>query len=517
MNVRWTTRTLGALIPPAPTVMLWLTLASLAGMTPQSTDAQEPLPADSIPCEDDVAPTPGAILDRYVDEGLRANLALRQTGFVVDQATARVDEARSAFLPGFTFDARFSKADGGRSFDIPVGDLLNPVYNTLNDFAAQQGQVGGFPTIPNEEIRFLRGTEQDTRLRVTQTLFNPRAWNDLKSSRSAEASEVAGQAAFRRATIRDIKVAYFRYVNAQRSVEILEDAYAHVAENERVSERLVDASLATPDRVYRARAERLTVEQQQAQAQVNAELARSNFNFFLNRDPRAAIDIDRALIAQPMWRNRRVRRTAAGPASNFEGFIDSLTAVAVDTRDEMRQLEAAAEAAEYGVSAARGSALPSVVLALDGGIQGVDYGFGAEQRYLMGSVILQWDVFSGGGNRARAQRASAEAGRLRVRKEELERQIRLEVETAARNAGVALSSLDTAEQRVEEATRTFRLVSRRRDEGLATPLEFLDARAALTRAELNLSITQNQFMIRLAELDFAAGPWTSDIDAEQDR
>jgi outer membrane protein TolC len=83
--------------------------------------------------------------------------------------------------------------------------------------------------------------------------------------------------------------------------------------------------------------------------------------------------------------------------------------------------------------------------------------------------------------------------------------MRLELESAALNARVALINLPSVAQRVEEADAAFRLVARRRDEGMATPLEFLDARASLTQAQLAAGIGETTALIRLAELDFAAG------------
>ena len=81
----------------------------------------------------------------------------------------------------------------------------------------------------------------------------------------------------------------------------------------------------------------------------------------------------------------------------------------------------------------------------------------------------------------------------------------MEVESAARNARLALVTLSSARERVQEAEGAFRLVNRRQEEGLATPLEFLDARAALTRARLNQTITETEVLIRLAELEYASG------------
>jgi outer membrane protein TolC len=48
-------------------------------------------------------------------------------------------------------------------------------------------------------------------------------------------------------------------------------------------------------------------------------------------------------------------------------------------------------------------------------------------------------------------------------------------------------------------------VRRRYEEGLATPVEFLDARTALTEAELNRVITVYSYAIRWVDLERAAG------------
>ena len=61
-----------------------------------------------------------------------------------------------------------------------------------------------------------------------------------------------------------------------------------------------------------------------------------------------------------------------------------------------------------------------------------------------------------------------------------------------------------ARDRVASARRTFELVSRRRAEGAASQIDFLDARTAYTRAELNLILTRQSYAVRAAELERAA-------------
>ena len=75
----------------------------------------------------------GAVIDEYVREGLQSNLALRAQSLEVERAEAALDAARARYFPEAGLAARYSRAEGGRSIDLPLGDTLNPAYQTLND------------------------------------------------------------------------------------------------------------------------------------------------------------------------------------------------------------------------------------------------------------------------------------------------------------------------------------------------------------------------------------------------
>jgi hypothetical protein len=97
-----------------------------------------------------------AVIDEYVREGLSSNLGLQAQTFEVERATAALDEARARYFPDVGLAARYSKSDGGRTIELPLGTMLNPVYQTLNDMLMAQGQPPRFPTLQNETIAFLR-------------------------------------------------------------------------------------------------------------------------------------------------------------------------------------------------------------------------------------------------------------------------------------------------------------------------------------------------------------------------
>src|SRR6185503_16894672 len=64
------------------------------------------------------------VVERYVVEALHSNLALQGETLEVDKATQALAAARARFFPEVSLLARYSRADGGRDFSIPVGTAV---------------------------------------------------------------------------------------------------------------------------------------------------------------------------------------------------------------------------------------------------------------------------------------------------------------------------------------------------------------------------------------------------------
>jgi outer membrane protein TolC len=448
------------------------------------------------------------VLTQLIDEGLRSNLALQQQEIDVQRSRQALREVRSGFFPELTVQARYSRAEGGRTIDLPIGDLVNPAYQTLNDLLAARGESADFPTVDNQEIRFLRAREQETTLQLRQPLFAPRVWYGARAQQHQVASQAASVEAFRRELVRDIKVAYYRVRQAERAIDILDAAEQLVAENRRTNERLYAANTVTQDAVFRAEVEALDVQQQRADARARYDRARRALNFLVNRPLTAPLDTAHvpadALVEREMAHVVHPLQAALRPAS-FSGSPQMQSAEDGASRPELRALSAAAAAAEDQRRLAQSGYLPEVSLAVDGGIQGASYGFAGEQPFVMASVVLRWNLFNGFADAARTEQAALTAQRLRTQREETALRIQQQVQSAWDDVQVARRSLQTAEARVRAARESFRITNRRAEEGRANQVTFLDARTALTDAELNLSITRFDVLTHLAELEFAAG------------
>ena len=433
------------------------------------------------------------VVERYVAEGLRSNLSLQSESLEVERAAQALAAARARFFPEVSLQARYSRAEGGREFSIPLGTTLNPVYSTLNELLAAQGRPASFPRISDVSVQFLREEEQDTRVVVRQPLYAPAIPAAVRAQRSLLDASNFNRMAVARALRRDITIGYIDWLRARSSVEIVAASKDLLRENLRVNESLFANGKITEDQVLRAKAELLAVEQQQREIENLTSQSRSFFNFLLNRELLADIEV----TAPPQ------------SPTGQEGALEQLWAAALGRRPEVSRVDELRKAAEQQVRIARHQKWPTLSFGFDAGTQGIDYRFGDGYNFRLASLVFSWRLFDGGGDTARERQARAAERQLVLRQEEVAQQIRLEVQQAFDRLTTARDSLATAAARAEAARAAFRIASRKRDEGVISQVEFIDARSALTSAELNHSLTRFGVLARRAELEYATS--TGDI------
>ncbi len=457
-------------------------LLAIIGLCLSATAARAQAPADF-----------DTVVANYVAEGLRGNLALQSQHLEVEKAAGALAEARARFFPELSFEARYTRAEGGRVIDIPIGSALNPVYSTLNEMLAAQGQPARFPQVADSSIHFLRTEEQDTRLLLRQPLYAPAIPAAVRAQRALLDASSFNRMAVARALRRDITVAYVDWLKARSSVEIVAASEALLQENLRVNESLFGNGKITEDLVLRAKAELLEVEQQKRETRNLATQAQAYFNFLLNRQLQTSIE----------------PTSAPNEATGTEAALEQLWSMALNRRPEIAQLEQLRRASEEQVRIARKQKWPTLSLGVDAGTQGEDYRFGEGYNFGTASLIFTWRIFDGGGDSARVHQARSAEKQLVLQQEEIAQQIRLEVQQAYDRLTTARDSLATAAARAEAARAAFRIASRKRDEGVISQVEFIDARSALTSAELNHNLTRFNVLARRAELEYATS--TGDI------
>ncbi|MGQ0648415.1 MAG: TolC family protein [Gemmatimonadaceae bacterium] len=421
-----------------------------------------------------VAPTP---LDDLVAIALRDNLGQRQQALAIARADAAMREARGLYLPSATFNARYTELAGNT---VNIGQMINPAFGALNQLL----QKPAFPTNVDVELPM----RQETTMRIAQPLFQPSIVAANRVAGAMADLQTAQRDAHAQALAADVRSGYLGYARLHYVVGIYDSTLALLDEHVRVSERLVANGLATPDVVLRARAERSDVQQRRDEAAQLRDAARQGVNTLLNRPNGTPLPVFSDSVLAP------------GDAPP----LDVTQRHARTRREELRQLDHALRASEARHRLARGSFLPSLSLAVDYGIQGKTYRFDASRDFAALTLVASWNVFNGGQDLARVQQADLETRQLAAQRDELARAVELQVATAWDAARVARRAIGTADDRLASARRSFELMRRKREEGAASQLEFLDARVTFTTAQLNQVITRYDYLLRRVALDRAA-------------
>ena len=443
------------------------------------------------------APSIAAAGDQLVADALGANLELEASQASVEQRFAALDQARAKYLPALDLTSRYTRASGGRSIDVPVGDLLNPVYATLNQLTG----TSQFPAIANQRIELQRTHEQQSELALTQPLFDAR----IGAARAAAAANLdaaeAGHKALAARIQRDMRQAYYRWLGAQAQVDIYTETLALATENTRVNNSLYNNGKITRDLVYRAEADQLEVQQALLAAGNGERLAQSYVNLLRN----APFDQELPMAAAAEADLEPVRAALVPRTAKPEPALSSLQDRAVATRAELRAAEATAAAAAAAERLERAAFTPRLGFAMSYGFQGEQYRFNSDARYVLASVVLKFNLSSGGADRAAIAGAHAALHAARTARALQEQQVRFQVQESLQDLEAARASLDTAAKRVDAAAAAFRIAGRKRDLGQINQAEYIDARRALTDAQLNLNITRYSALGDLAELQYALG------------
>ena len=376
-------------------------------------------------------------LQPLLDEALAANLELRAGGASVDQRLAALDQARARYLPVLDLAARYTVADGGRTIEFPVGDLLNPVYATLDEMLQAGGQPARFPRVRNETIPLLREREQETKLVLEQPLYEPRIGPAVDANRAQLDRAQADLERCARASSATRSRRTTRGWRRIQAVSVLDATLDAARANLAANESLYRNGRVTRDLVYRAEADVLEIEQSQLAAASRVRIARSYVNLLRNAPltqalPEAAVD-----DATVERFRTRLLSTLAGRRLDAACCRTSPR----QRRQELRSLDAAVVAGEAQQDLARAAFKPVLALGAEAGIQGTDYGFGVEEKYVLASLVLRWNAFRGGADQAALREARALTSELRATRDLAAQRVRLEVQQALENLEVADASL----------------------------------------------------------------------------
>lgn len=423
------------------------------------------------------AQSPNA-LDSYVRQGLERNIVVQQKSISLERAMLSLKIANGMFAPSVSLLGNFTSGEGGRSISFPIGDIMNPVYTTLNQLTASDQ----FPQLENVNTNFFPRNFYDVRARTSMPLLN----TDLIYNKKIRGQQVLLQEyevqVYQRELVRNIKVAYFNYLSAREGVVIYQSALTRAQEGKRVNESLLANGKGLPAYVLRSQAEIENIKAQLVDAERQVENGRLYFNFLLNREGTEEINTD---------------------------FVPELTTVttllaedAVPTqREELLQIKTAQELNQQVLKMNKLFWAPRVSGFVDLGAQAENLEYSSKANYYLYGFQLEMPLFAGFTNRHKISQSRLDVRNAELNVDQVNRQLRLSTEVS-RNALVsAFQNYQSALKQLEAAQSYQRLIEKGYKEGVNTFIEAVDARNQLTSAELLVRVNLYRVLVAEASLE----------------
>ncbi|MBS1602833.1 MAG: TolC family protein [Bacteroidetes bacterium] len=448
-----------------------------------------------VPARD--SPGGNGVLEQYIRLGLDSNLALHQRNFDLERSRLDLKRARSLFYPQAGFSSQYTLANGGRSIDIPIGDLLNGAYSTLN----QLTNTKRFPQVANQSVQFLPNDYHDTKMEVTLPILNTDLQHNREINRETIGVRQADRDVYRRDLVRSIRQAYYQYLQSGKAVEIYTTALSLVKENRRVSGKFVENHMATREIVLRAQAQVSEVEASLIEAENQRKNAAAYFNFLLKRSLDSDVVTDSSLMAPGV---DEVVDPAGGGAAGGVFASDRASSggtVLLSRREEFDRVRSYQRITASNLKWDRAYLVPKLNAFYDVGFQGYGFHPNGSQFYQLAGIQLVWPLFKAGDNKLKIRQAEIDMASLDEQYKQLTRQVSLERETTVNNYRSALEALRSLSDGVSSAREAYRLAERRFNEGQALQIELIDARTQLTNSEIRYSVGRLAVLNRAADLE----------------
>lgn len=416
-------------------------------------------------------------LAAYISAAFANNQGLKQQKFDLDRAMFALREAKSMYLPAISMLGSYTKASGGRTIDVPVGDLINPIYTALNELTSSSK----FPQLSNTSEQLNPDNFYDVKLRTSLPLINAEIRYNKLIKQQLISIQQASVNVYKRALVKDIKTAYYQYYQALQGVEAYKSALLLINENIRVNASLLKNGVRNGTALLRAQTEQQKINAALISAQKNMENARAYFNFLLNRPLGDSIN------------------TSGIKPVVFTSEPDSITGI--DNREELKQLKFTQQVNSLDYKLQRSAIIPKLNTFLDLGSQGTGTTFNGNTRYYLWGVNLQWDLFTGGKSKYRAAQSQASLNATAAKLEETEDALKLTLLQSFNNYRSAKAADKSARATLALAEKYFRDQLKAYQAGQLLYLELLDAQDQLTSARLRIAETQADLQISVAELE----------------
>ena len=422
-----------------------------------------------------------SVLDDYVATAFQQNIMLQQKNIQVEKAMIALKTAQSLYQPTVAFQGGYQSGQGGRSIAFPVGDLLNPVYSTLNALTKSTA----FPQIANVETNFFPRDFYDVKVQTTMPLYN----KDISYNKQIQEQSISLQredvSLYKRELVKQIKTAYFQYLLSLGLQKVYDNALNLAVEGKKVNEKLLANGKGLPAYLLRSDSEIANIQAQIADAAKQSQAAQMYFNFLLNRELRAEIRID----------------------FEVEKALTAVYAVTPGVREELSLLSKSIGLQETVLKMNESFYLPKVSGLISLGSQSTIYDINAKSAYYFLGLQMDIPIFTGKRNLYKIKQTQLDIASAKNNLDLSAKQFTMATEIAQKNVQSSLVSFQASTKSYEAASAYLRLIEKGYKEGVSTYLETVDARNQWMNATINYQLKQFNVLIAAAAYEREAASY----------
>ena len=409
-----------------------------------------------------------------VNKAWENNQELKSKNFQLQSAAQSLNEAKALYGPEVKFGVQYSLASGGRSIAFPAGDLLNPVYSTLNQIT----QTNAFPQISNVKEQFLPNNFYDARFRVTQPIFYPDLAINKKLKSEIVEQKIIEIKAFKRLISKEIMQAYFQYKSAGQAIEIFQSADTLLNEAKRSTQSMIRNGVALPTAMSRLENQTAELVSQKTEALANHNNAEKLLRFLLGINENEPLPIVSNLPQMPT------------------NSLDQK-----GQREELLQIRQAIKMQSLGVEQEGNYYIPKIGVQLDAGSQDFDFGW---KPYVLLGLNVDMNIYDSKRHQYRKQAAKANIMATEAQLTQTENQLSLQQKVSEENLKAAIIQANVFEARIKATKKLYDEVFIKYKEGSAGYIQLIDAQTQYTQIRIQHLLANNNAWMKWAEYVYVA-------------
>lgn len=451
------------------------------------------------------AQTPADSADVGLDDCLRIALSESPTLRVADLDIVRVDyrrkETLSQLLPQVSFGGQYSRMlakqvaymnmsgfpgmGGGSTGDGTTGDGSD---NTGSDAAKETSK-----SRKDTGIKMGLDNSFQVGFNASVPIIAPQIWQALKLSDAQIATTVEQARASRLNLINSVKSAYYAYLLARESRQVIGESYDMAALTHDIYVKQHAVGSASEYDVLRTSVAMKNIEPQITQADIAVSRARMQLFMLMGVSIESPLRINGSLSEYEKTMYDDVMRLGSDYSNNSQLRLNTLQTEALRRSVKMNRMSwwpTLSLSASYNwTSSSDGSPFKNF----------------RWNPYSVVGLSLNFPLFQGGARSARIRQAQIQVKQAEFQRQDLENSVAMQVELAKDNVMLNVKQIASSGESVGQAERAHSIMQQSFEIGAASYLDLRDSELALTNSRLSYIQSIYNYLVAGAELELLLG------------